>query len=209
MLGPEDIAATIADSVEALPKGQGRRLIAVAGPPASGKTTVAAVLRDTLNARGVATGLVAMDGFHLDNSILDARGLRSRKGAPETFDLAGFAALMRRLQNEGEVIAPAFDRERDVSVGSCTVVSEDMKTVVVEGNYLLLDEPGWRDLKELWTFSAFLGPDTEVLEQRLMERWLSYGFDEQSAREKAEKNDLPNALRIVRNSLAADIAPAL
>ena len=116
MTTPSDIAAAIADRAEALPKPpQRRNLIAVVGPPASGKTTVASTLLRVLNARGVPTGLVAMDGFHLDNTVLDARSLRARKGAPETFDLAGFSSLLTRLAVEDEVIAPTFDRARDAS----------------------------------------------------------------------------------------------
>ena len=207
MPSPEDIAAAIADRLQALPKAEGRRLVAVAGPPASGKSTVAKHLQSELNRRGVATGLVAMDGFHLDNPILDARGLRARKGAPETFDLGGFAAFLQRLRNGGEVIAPTFDRTRDVSVGSSSIVSADAEWVVVEGNYLLLDEPGWRDLNRFWDFSVSIQPSMAVLEERLIQRWLDHGFDETGARRKTETNDLPNARRVIENSLQADNVP--
>ena len=204
MQSPDDIAVAIADRLQALPVFEGRRLVAVAGPPASGKSTVAQRLHAELNRRDVAAGLVAMDGFHLDNPILDARGLRARKGAPETFDLGGFAALLQRLQGGGEVIAPTFDRARDVSVGSSAIVPEEVDWVVVEGNYLLLDEPGWRDLSRFWDFSVSLRPAMAVLETRLIQRWLDHGFDAKGAREKTEANDLPNARRVVEHGLKAD-----
>ena len=205
MTSPSDIAAQVADRVEALPKPRLRNLVAVVGPPASGKTTLAAQLRETLNERSIPTGLVAMDGFHLDNAILDQRGLRPRKGAPETFDLAGFASILQRLTVEHEVIAPTFDRARDASIGSSSVVTSDMTTVVVEGNYLLLDEPGWRDLSDHWALSVMLEVSAAQLEARLLERWRKFGFDDETAMAKARGNDLPNALRVRENSLTADM----
>ena len=205
MESPQDIAARIGERVVALPMSDGRDLVAVAGPPASGKSTIARALCDDLNARGMAAGLLAMDGFHLDNAILDARGLRARKGAPETFDLAGFRAILGRLQAEDEVIVPTFDRERDVSVGASAVILPEMRTIVVEGNYLLLDEPGWAGLHDHWTLSVFVSPGMDVLEYRLIERWLKYGFSEEGALEKTRQNDLPNAERVLNARIAPDL----
>lgn len=102
---PPDLVARLRN----LP-GDGRRLIAVAGAPASGKSVLGAALRDALRRDGVCAELVPMDGFHLDNRILDARCLRARKGAPETFDAAGFIALVQRLRSDAEVVYPLFDR---------------------------------------------------------------------------------------------------
>ena len=201
-----DIAALIADKVEQLPAAQLRNVISISGPPASGKSTIATALCNELNLRGIPTGLVAMDGFHLDNSILEARDLRDQKGAPETFDLAGFSALIARLSQEPEVIVPTFDRERDISVGASAVVTPDMTTAVVEGNYLLLDAPGWRELSNYWTLSVSLSLELSELERRLVERWLQLGFNDTDAREKVLMNDLPNAKRVLRQSVEADVA---
>lgn len=206
MKSPDDIAAIIADQVASLPEPRVRNLIAIAGPPASGKSTVAKALWTRLRSDGVSCGLVAMDGYHLDNALLDARGLRARKGAPETFDYAGFASVVQRLGIEDEVITATFDRTRDLSVGASAVVSPEMKTVIVEGNYLLLDEEPWRALAAHWTLSAFISADQAILEERLVDRWLQYGFDAEAARSKALENDIPNAIRVLDHRLPADVA---
>lgn len=201
MRTPEDIARDIASHVRNLPGG-GRKLIAVAGPPAAGKSTVAEAVATAL---GETATLVPMDGFHFSNAILDARGLRARKGAPETFDLAGFKALLARLGTEAEVAVPTFDRALDTSVGSSVLVQPHHALIVVEGNYLLLDEPGWRDLAGYWDSSAFLNVPFETLKERLIQRWLDHGMEAEAARHRALSNDIPNALRVVENVLPADL----
>ncbi len=197
----DDIATDIAAHVHDLP-GDGRKLIAIAGPPAAGKSTVAEAVTQAL---GPTATLVPMDGFHFSNAILDARDLRARKGAPETFDLAGFKALMSRLMVEGEVAVPTFDRALDSSIGSSVLVEPVHDLIVVEGNYLLLDEDGWRDLAGHWDMSVFLSVPFETLEARLIQRWLDHGMDEDAARHRAMSNDIPNALRVVENVQAADL----
>ena len=209
MQSPDLIAAQIADKIAQVPRTGRRTLIAVAGPPASGKTTVSAALLGALNAGGTPAGLLAMDGFHLDNALLDARGLRARKGAPETFDFGGFHACLHRLQNEDEVIAPMFDRTRDVSVGSSVLITKEMRTIIVEGNYLLLDERPWAELRPHWAFSVMITADRAVLEQRLIARWVQHGFSEQDARAKALENDIPNALRVLDGSYAPGLLIAV
>jgi len=146
-----------------------------------------------------------MDGFHLDNPVLEARGLRARKGAPETFDLAGFRALLERLQREDEVMAPRFSRDLEAAIGSAVEIGPAVKVVIVEGNYLLLDEPGWRDLREFWSFSVFLDVPPEELTRRLAERWLSHGLSEAEAQTKLEANDLPNADRVIERSVKPNL----
>ncbi|CAN0605974.1 unnamed protein product [Ectocarpus sp. 12 AP-2014] len=147
-----------------------------------------------------------MDGFHLDNAILDARGLSARKGAPETFDFAGLRATLQRLIREDEVIVPTFDRTRDVSVGASAVIGKDIETVVVEGNYLLLNELPWAELKPLWDFTVLISADSDTLEHRLVERWVHHGFSPQAARAKALENDIPNAHRVLNGSFEPDMA---
>ena len=185
--------------------GQGRKLVAVAGAPASGKSVLGAALRDALSRDGLRAELVPMDGFHLDNSILDARGLRARKGAPETFDVAGFVALVRRLRSTEEVIYPVFDRARDLSVAGAGAIAPDSDLVIIEGNYLLFDETPWSDLAGLWDFSIWLDTPEETILQRCIARWLTHGHDPEAARRRAEGNDLVNARRIIAARMPSDM----
>lgn len=190
----EQIAGTLGPASQ-------RRIVAVAGAPGSGKSTLAAALVERL---GDSASLVPMDGFHLDNAILTRHGMLSRKGAPETFDLGGFSSMVARLSAGEYVVAPAFDRTRDISINCVREVPEDLSTVVVEGNYLLLDEPGWRDLSKYWDISIFIDVAEAVLEDRLIQRWRDHGLDEDAAKRRALENDIPNAKRILNARLPAD-----
>ncbi|MDW4498944.1 nucleoside triphosphate hydrolase [Sulfitobacter sp. D35] len=195
----------LASRITAAPSKGARRIVALAGAPASGKSTLAEALAEHLSANGFPARMVPMDGFHLDNLVLSARGLLSRKGAPETFDLAGFQTLVRRLSEGGEVIFPVFDRSREIAIAGAGVVPADCETVILEGNYLLLDEPGWRDLSTLWDLSVRVDADLKTLRSRLLDRWSGYGLSFDEATEKAEGNDIPNAERVLSNALPADI----
>lgn len=186
-------------------RGAGRKLIAVAGAPASGKSFLGAALCDALCRDGVLAKLVPMDGFHLDNRILDARNLRARKGAPETFDAAGFISLIQRFRTESEVVYPLFDRARDLSIAGAGVLSPDCEIIIIEGNYLLFGEPPWSHLASLWDFSIWLDTPEETILQRCVARWLAHGHDAEAARTRAEGNDLANARRIIAARLPADM----
>ena len=142
---PEDDKVTEAEAllqhILALPQGSGRSLVAIAGAPASGKSTLAAEMTGALRKAERKARLIPMDGFHLDNAVLEARGLLARKGAPETFDADGFIVLMNRVKAGEEVVYPTFDRVRDLSIAGAAVIDANCDLVVVEGNYLLFDEP--------------------------------------------------------------------
>lgn len=202
---PETLARAIADAVAALPPASNRQLVAIAGAPGAGKSTVSELTRKELASRGIPAGLIYMDGFHLDNAILSERNLIERKGAPETFDVAGFHALVLRLRSEGEVAVPEFDRQLDVSISARSMITEDQRVVLVEGNYLLLDEPGWSDLNDLWSLKIFLDVDLQTLEARLTDRWLSFGLPLEAAKARALSNDIPNAKRVLQNSSPGDL----
>jgi pantothenate kinase len=195
----------LADRIAALAKGGGRTLVALAGPPGSGKSTLAETLAADVSARGIAAEVVPMDGFHLDNAILTARGLLPRKGAPETFDAAGFLSLIERLKRGGEVAIPVFDRARDLAIAGARIIGADCRVLIVEGNYLLFDEPDWRALAALWDLSVFLDVAEPVLAERLTRRWLDHGLPPDAARARAETNDLANARRILARRLPADL----
>lgn len=198
-------ATDIAQRIAALPDTQSRRLIAIAGPPGSGKSTLAAAVVAALNASGHATALMPMDGFHLDDRLLKKRGLLARKGAPETFDFDGFASTLERVRTQPSVIVPVFDRAREIAIAGAAEIRPESRFVIVEGNYLCLDEAPWRDLMSFWDFAVFLEVPMAELEKRLVGRWLAYGFDAEAARAKARDNDLVNAERVTRSVGRVDL----
>lgn len=178
-----------------------RKLVAVAGPPASGKSTLAEKLSDLLPGSGV----VPMDGFHLDNERLRELDMLDRKGSPATFDARGFADLVARLATDAQVSYPIFDRALDKAIPNAASVQAATHTVIVEGNYLLLDQPIWRDLAALWDVSVQLSVPLPTLQARLMQRWADLGHSVEDAARKTEHNDLPNARLVLENALPADI----
>ena len=189
----------------ALPQGAGRNLIAIAGAPASGKSTLASDLTAALQKAGRQARLIPMDGFHMDNAVLQARGLLKRKGAPETFDADGFIVQMQRVKAGGEVVYPTFDRARDLSVAGAAVLDADCDLAVVEGNYLLFDEAPWQSLAGLWDISIWCDTPESVLRERCVQRWLDHDHTPEEAIARAEGNDMANARRIIGARLPADV----
>lgn len=180
--------------------GPGRRLVAVAGPPGVGKSTLAA--RMVAELPGAV--LVPMDGFHLDDSLLVPAGLRDIKGAPQTFDADGFVAMIRRLKAGKEVYYPVFDRSRELAIASAGRVGAGDGLVIVEGNYLLLDRAPWRELAEMWDLSIMLVEPVEELERRLTLRWQGFDCSPEEIGVHLE-NDLANARLVLEQSLPADL----
>jgi pantothenate kinase len=203
-----DISAQLNALSEAIDQrldGGSRVLVALAGPPGSGKSTLATALAQRLGNQRRKAAIVPMDGFHLDNGVLEARGLRARKGAPETFDAAGFRHLVERLKAGGEVVVPLFDRSRDIAIAGAAVVEADFRVVILEGNYLLFDEDPWRALAPLWDLAAWLDVPMPELRARLIQRWLSHGLSRAAATRRAEVNDIANAHRVLDRRLPADM----
>lgn len=197
-----DALTDLAGRIAALPAG--RRLVALAGPPASGKSTVAERLAAEVARLGRSAQVVPMDGFHLDNATLDARGLRARKGAPETFDVARLLTLVREVRAGGAVSYPTFDRAADATVPGGGLLGADI--AIFEGNYLLLDEGPWRALHPFWEVTAMLDVPEAELRARLVSRWRAHGLSEAAALARAEENDLPNGRRVLARSVVADVA---
>lgn len=181
-----------------------RYLVAITGAPGCGKSTIAAELARRLNAQGRKSTVVPMDGFHLDNGILEDRGLRQRKGAPETFDAPGFIRMVEALKTGDEVFAPSFDRTRDIAIAGSVAVPAAARFVIVEGNYLMFDEDPWRDLAPLWDMTVRLDVPMPELRARLIHRWLSLNYTRAVATRRAEGNDIPNAQRVIDNALQCD-----
>ncbi|RDJ15930.1 nucleoside triphosphate hydrolase [Rhizobium grahamii] len=183
-----------------------RFLIAIAGPPGAGKSTMADNLADALRARGETAEVLPMDGFHMDNAILIERGLLSRKGIPETFDVRGFLDIIRAVRPaDQEVLIPVFDRSRELAIASARVVSPEHRFIIVEGNYLLFSQGKWAELEGIFDYSVMLAPPIEVLEERLWERWRGYKLSEEEASAKVYGNDLPNGRLILGNRRRADV----
>ncbi|MBO9396671.1 nucleoside/nucleotide kinase family protein [Shimia sp. R9_2] len=200
----QDLDALVA-AIAAAPRKGARRVVAVAGAPASGKSTLAEEIAARLSDTGSAAQVVPMDGFHMDNQDLVDLGLLARKGAPNTFDSEGFVALAGQLSQGGVLAYPTFDRARDVTIPGGGAVSAQCDTVVVEGNYLLFDAPVWRALSDIWDVSVFLSVPEEELRRRLVERWLTHGLSQEQAVQRAEENDLTNARLVQSQRLRADI----
>lgn len=179
---------------------QGRFLLGVAGAPGSGKSTIA----EQLAAAVPGGAMLPMDGFHLDDSILIARGHRDRKGAPHTFDVAGFCALLERVRAGEHVYAPVFDRSLELSRAAALEIGPEVRVVVIEGNYLLHDSGGWENVRPLLDACWFLDVPHDELDRRLMQRWTTHGKDPESARAWIDSNDMPNVATVESSRHRAD-----
>jgi pantothenate kinase len=191
----------LAALIRAHAQTQGRFLVALAGPPGAGKSTLAAELVAALGADAKA---VPMDGFHYDDAVLHARGARDRKGAPDTFDVHGFLHLLRRLRVEDEVAIPLFDRDLEISRAGAAIVTPDDRILVVEGNYLLLNEAPWTEAALLFDMTVWIDVPEAELDRRLVARWAHYGKTPAEARAWIDGNDMPNIRRVTLGSRPAD-----
>ncbi|WP_299448162.1 nucleoside/nucleotide kinase family protein [uncultured Phycicoccus sp.] len=180
-----------------VPSGQGRALLGVCGVPGAGKSTLTeALVREVARRHGDASvAHVPMDGYHLADVQLERLGLRDRKGAPETFDALGYAALLRRLHEDADrdVYAPGFERTIEQPIAGAVLVPGGARLVVTEGNYLLLDRPEWAEaraaLDEVW----FVDGDDEVRLERLVARHVAFGKSPAEAAAWVAAVDEPNA----------------
>lgn len=184
-----------------------RRVLAIAGPPASGKSTLAEALVTGVNeALPGSCALLQMDGFHYDDEVLVPRGWLPRKGAPHTFDVGGYAATLRRLrQNEEPSVAvPRFDRSIEIARAGAIVIERSVRLIVTEGNYLLLEDPPWPELRPSFDRTVLLTTDMDTLTARNRQRWVDIDMDEAGIRAKLDLNDMPNARLVVERSAEPD-----
>ncbi len=180
-------------------KRSGRALLGLVGPPGSGKSTLAAALQAEFEK---VAQVVPMDGFHLANVELERLGRRDRKGAPDTFDAAGYAALLRRLlaQADGEVVyAPEFRREIEEPVANAIPVFASTQLVITEGNYLLLAEEPWSQVHGLLDEVWYVDVDDALRVERLTQRHVQFGRSAAEAAAWVAATDEPNA-RLIETS---------
>jgi pantothenate kinase len=186
-----------------LEKSDRRVLVGIIGKPGAGKSQLSSYLIEHLPKE--LTCLVPMDGYHLSNKVLADLGRSDRKGAPDTFDSHGYSALLERIRTSSEdVYFPVFHREIEESIAAEGVVTQKTKLVITEGNYLLHDEGGWRDVYSLLTESWYVDVDDARRLERLVDRHHFYGKDRQAAIEWAHGTDEKNAQLVESTKSRAD-----
>ena len=196
---PVDSVEELVASARALLIPGERRILGIAGAPGSGKSTLAALLTARL---GGDCALVGMDGFHLAEAELHRLGRHARKGAPDTFDTAGYVSLLRRLRDRTDevVYAPRFDRAIEESIGSAVPVGREVPLVITEGNYLLADGQ-WSGVRPLLDECWFVEPEENVRLERLIARHIEFGRTPREAHERSHGSDGRNAA-LVQQTMA-------
>lgn len=210
MANLENNADKIADiALQKFIKAQNQRvLIAIAGAPGSGKSSLAERAVEIINQKSAITSaLFPMDGYHYDNTVLEAMGRLQFKGAIDTFDAHGLRHMLQRLKaNEDDNIAiPIFDRAIEIARAGGRLIPQSTNIIICEGNYLLADTKPWGRLKEIFDFTIFVDVDKQELRRRLQTRWHNYGLDEVDVNRKVEDNDLPNGLYIIKTAVEPDL----
>ena len=187
-------------------------VVGIVGAPGAGKTTlveqlVASLNRDELNPERQPYAHVPMDGFHLSDRELLRVGLLERKGAPDTFDAYGYAALLQRLKEprDAVVYAPGFERTLEQPIAGVVPVYPSARTILTEGNYLLLDEPGWREVRAQCTEVWYVEQEDRLRVERLIQRHVAFGKSRAAAEEWVDRVDEPNARLIEAMKARADL----
>jgi pantothenate kinase len=198
------LAPDVLQRAQALIASGQRKILGIAAAPGAGKSTLA---QNLLQALGDQAQIVPMDGFHLANSELQRLGRAGRKGAPDTFDAAGYVNLLRRIQSQqpGETVyAPEYRRELEEGIAGAIAIEAGTPLIITEGNYLLMEEGDWAAARGVLDEAWFLDIDSTVRQQRLLERHMRFGRSREAALEWIAVTDEPNARRIERTRHRAD-----
>ncbi len=180
-----------------------RVIIGLVGPPGVGKSTISDQLAAEL---GPVAQLLPMDGFHLAQTELERLGRADRKGAPDTFDVAGFVNALQRVRaDEGTVLAPAFNRVLEDPIAAAIAIEPQHRCVIVEGNYLLHRELGWQQVRGLLDETWFLDLPHQVRLERLTQRHIRHGRSPAAASVWVAQVDEPNAQVILHGRDHADV----
>ncbi|MGH8859792.1 MAG: nucleoside/nucleotide kinase family protein [Jatrophihabitantaceae bacterium] len=205
MVAVVGIVDDLAALVGALPaRSQRRVMIGIAGAPGSGKTTLAELLAARLGGFP-RVAHVPMDGFHLADVELERLGRAARKGAPDTFDPLGYAAVLARIAAGEAVWAPGFERVLEQPIAQAVPVLEETRIVLSEGNYLLVDDAGWRAVREQFDEVWFCVADDGVRVRRLIARHVQFGKSPDEARAWVMRSDERNAALVATTESAADL----
>lgn len=210
-LGQQSLLARAAALIQA----PGRSILGIAGAPGAGKSTISEWLLEHLLTRYPRqVALVPMDGYHLAQSVLEARGLEHRKGAPDTFDGVGYVAMLTqiRAQTTQEIYAPAFRRDVNDAIAGAIAIPPETRLVITEGNYLLLDEAPWKNVADLLDETWFVELDQDERLRRLTARHLLFDNDAAIAEWRATGNDERNARLVAagnnRSTLVIEHTPS-
>lgn len=173
--------------------GATRTIIGIVGKPGGGKSTLSKYLLKGCDENLVS--VLPMDGFHLSNKVLKSLGRSDRKGAPDTFDVKGFAKLLERITSDqsNPIYYPIFDRSIEESIAAQGVVLPSTRVVIVEGNYLMHDRDGWQEISPLLNQSWYAYLDEDIRISRLISRHIAFGKDPESAKAWAKGSDQANA----------------
>jgi pantothenate kinase len=203
-----DVRGLTARLLTAADEQPGRFLLGITGPPGAGKSTLAhALAASVLGERGRIALVAPLDGFHLSNEALDSLGLLSLKGAPQTFDATAFVGYLRRLRDDSaaRLLWPDFDRSAERTVPDAISIVASTWLVITEGNYLLLEQPPWHEVRELLDQVWYLDVPEEILRRRLIDRAMSHGRPADDAVRHVDESDLRNAELVSRTKHLADV----
>jgi pantothenate kinase len=203
-----ETADLLARDAIALASASARAILGIAGSPGAGKSTLVDELLVRIRAEMGDDWVahVPMDGFHLADAQLDRIGARDRKGAPDTFDVAGYAHALERVQTETDdpVYVPGFDRTLEQPLAAALVVLPTARLVVTEGNYLLLDEPRWQRARRAMDAVWFVACEETTRVERLVARHIEFGKSAQAARDWVARTDQRNAELVEATAGRAD-----